>query len=60
MIAPLEFLKNTVGLVFQAAFFFGTCAGRRSNFFSSPSDCRCALSDFVRFFAMSLAGCGKN
>ena len=22
---------------------------KRSNFFSSPSDCRCALSDFVRF-----------
>ena len=43
------------GLVYsQAAFFFGTCAGRRSNFFSSPSDCRCALSDFVRFFAMSI------
>jgi hypothetical protein len=40
------------GLVYsQAAFFFGTCAGRRSNFFSSPSACRCALSDFVRFFA---------
>jgi hypothetical protein len=35
-------------------FFFGTCAGRRSNFFSSPSDCRCALSDFARFFAMSI------
>jgi len=45
-----EFLKNAGGLVYsQAAFFFGTCAGRRSNFFSSPSDCRCALSDFVRF-----------
>jgi hypothetical protein len=51
----MEFLKNAGGLVYsQAAFFFGTCAGRRSNFFSSPSDCRCALSDFVRFFAMSI------
>jgi hypothetical protein len=54
-IAPLQFLKNAGGLVYsQAAFFFGNCAGRRSNFFSSPSDCRCALSDFVRFFAMSI------
>jgi hypothetical protein len=36
--APLEFLKNAGGLVYsQAAFFFGTCAGRRSDFFSSPS-----------------------
>jgi hypothetical protein len=53
----MEFLKNAGGLVYsQAAFFFGTCAGRRSNFFSSPSACRCALSDFVRFFAMSLNG----
>jgi hypothetical protein len=50
-----EFLKNAAGLVYSpAAFFFGTCAGWRSTFFSSPSDCRCALSDFVRFFAMSI------
>jgi hypothetical protein len=46
------------GLVYsRAAFFFGTCAGRRSNFFSSPSACRCALSAFVRFFAMSPPAC---
>src|ERR1700674_2922714 len=51
----LEFLKNAGRLVLsQAALFCGACAGRRSIFFSSPSDCRCALSDFVRFFAMSL------
>jgi hypothetical protein len=49
----MEFLKKTGGPVYShAAFFFGTCAGRRSNFFSSPSACRCALSDFVRLFAM--------
>jgi len=53
--APLEFLKNAGDLVYsQASFFFGTCEGRRSNFLSSPSACRCALSDFARFFAMSI------
>jgi hypothetical protein len=30
----MEILKNAGGLVYsQAAFFFGTCAGRRYNFF---------------------------
>jgi len=48
----MEFLKNAGGLVHsQAAFYFGTCAGRRSNFFSSPSDCRCALSLYLTLYA---------
>jgi len=42
------------GLVYsQAAFFFETCAGRRSIFFSSPSACRCAYLILYPIFAMS-------
>jgi hypothetical protein len=37
-------LERHSGPVYShAAFFFGTCAGRRSNFFSSPSACLCFI-----------------